>query len=230
MTIEYPSKQRERLSADPREIFALLPGMGRVMIAASGNGVTHERIGVVAAVTNDGAAVRFQGDDHDSRVEADRIAFVIVDRSSVMKEKVYPRLEFLDALGKQVMNVVGFDGLEPFDAAIRPLGGGAAIEPEPRSAQEERAEASDDDLGARPLLAAVEGGKPITVRFDGPGFSQQWQGTLEAVRPAMGFINIIRPDFHLHLKAGVVAGWRRVGDEQVALDADGSEIGLRVIS
>jgi hypothetical protein len=29
----------------------------------------------------------------------------------------------------------------------------------------------------------------------------------------MGFINIIQGDFHLHLKAGAITGWRRDGQE-----------------
>nr|WP_145994372.1 hypothetical protein [Mesorhizobium loti] len=52
------------------------------------------------------------------------------------------------------------------------------------------------------------------------------------IKPAMGYVNVIQPDFHLHLKGGAVANWRREDDgEQVrflAITEDGNEIGLAV--
>jgi len=49
---------------------------------------------------------------------------------------------------------------------------------------------------------------------------------VETVKPAMGFINIMRGDFHLHLKSGAVAEWRETAGERLALSAEGEEIGL----
>jgi putative heme degradation protein len=53
------------------------------------------------------------------------------------------------------------------------------------------------------------------------------------VKPAMGFINVMKPDFHLHLRGGAVATWQRkdVGNgtvEMVAVDAKAGLIGLKV--
>jgi hypothetical protein len=38
----------------------------------------------------------------------------------------------------------------------------------------------------------------------------------------MGFINVMRPDFHLHLLGGAVAGW----NDGAALDAESKPTGL----
>ena len=67
----------------------------------------------------------------------------------------------------------------------------------------------------------------VTIELTRPSFRQAWVGDIPAVKPAMGFINIIRPDFHLHLKGGSVSGWRRTAGEGrlrfAALAADGGE-------
>ena len=53
------------------------------------------------------------------------------------------------------------------------------------------------------------------------GVSQSWQGRIEAVKPAMGFLNVMTPDFHLHLEGGSVSGWRAEPGRRIALDAGG---------
>jgi putative heme degradation protein len=73
----------------------------------------------------------------------------------------------------------------------------------------------------------------VEIRFERPGFAQSWSGVIEGVKPAMGFINVMRSDFHLHLKAGAVADWQRTETggkvELTALDAEGNAIGLSVV-
>ena len=73
-----------------------------------------------------------------------------------------------------------------------------------------------------PLQAALEAGTTVTIGFWRKGFEQEWTGVIESVKPSMGFINVMRPDFHLHLLGGAVAGW----NEGAALDADGKPTGL----
>ena len=73
----------------------------------------------------------------------------------------------------------------------------------------------------------------MTIAFSRPGLTQSWNGVIESVSPAMGFINVMRPDFHLHLRGGAVARWRRNGlangaVEMVAEDAQGAPTGLVV--
>lgn len=47
----------------------------------------------------------------------------------------------------------------------------------------------------------------------------------------MGFINVMRADFHLHLKAGAVAAWHRdlFTGEREAFNADGEPLGLTLL-
>lgn len=83
-----------------------------------------------------------------------------------------------------------------------------------------------------PLTAANNSGTEVAIEMQKPGLVQRWSGLVPAINPAMGFINIIAPDFHLHVRGGTVARW----DSQdagvnghvrlTALDADGKPIGL----
>ena len=63
-----------------------------------------------------------------------------------------------------------------------------------------------------------------------PGREQVWTGEIEAVKPGMGFANVMTADFHLHLKAGSVTEWRSDKDSWIALGPDGQETGLVVTS
>lgn len=217
---------RERLERDVETVLRTLPSMGRVMIAANRLGATHERIGVVETVTTQDGWVVQRGAEHDSAVEADAVRQIIVDRTGRMGDKAYPRIDFMAEGGVALFSVVGFDGLEPFDAALAPLGAGAPVEAKPDEPRGERGEVGEDDPGGQPLHEALARGDEVAIGFRRPGFRQVWRGRLEAVKPAMGFINVIRPDFHLHLKAGSVARWAEAGSELRAVGHDGVEIGL----
>ena len=62
---------------------------------------------------------------------------------------------------------------------------------------------------------------------------QRWRGIVPAINPAMGFINLIAADFHLHLRAGAVAlrtesrnGWRsRAGRDRTGRRTAGPRSG-----
>lgn len=222
---------RERLAADPAELLLRLPQLGRLMITAKHGGATHERIGTVERAERDGAAIILSGAEHNSRIELDSLAEVIVDRTSIMRDQAYPRADFLDAEGVVLFSVVGFGGLEPFDAVVLPLGPGEALPPKTESSGP-RGEVIEGDPGSLPFDAALLLAREVTIGFERPGFAQSWTGVVEKVNPAMGFINVMRPDFHLHLKSGAVASWHQdAGGEGVVLRArgeGGDDIGLYV--
>lgn len=224
--IETPA--RERLDISAASVLAVLPAIGKLMVGSSELGVTHERIGPVEKVTSDGPFVTISGEAHDSRIDTREIAEVFVDRSGRMRDKIYPRIEFRTSSGAALFSVVGFDGLEPFDAALATLGNGTAVEPEPAKPAGERGEVEADDPGSVPFDAAVISGEETVIGFRRNGFQQLWHGHIEAVKPAIGFINVMRPDFHLHLKAGTVASWREEDGELRAEAEDGSLTGLFV--
>ncbi len=227
--------KRERLDVAPAALLSRLPAIGRVMIASERLGATHERIGPVEKVRVEDGWIVCEGAGHDSRIELAAVADVVVDRTSVMREKSYPRIELRGRDGQAIANVTGFEGLEPFDAVLSAFPQGKVLE-----AQEGRArgpggqeELDEADAGLAPFAAAERAAGRVRIELVRRSFRQAWEGDVLAVKPAMGFINIIRPDFHLHLKGGSVSGWRREeGDGQlrfVALAvANGEETGLTV--
>lgn len=217
---------RARLVAKPEAVLAVLPQIGRLMVTANHLGATHERIGSVETVTFDSGWAVIAGAEHESRIELSAIPEIIVDRTSVMKDKAYPRLDLLRADGTIICGVVGFDGLEPFDAAVAPLGTGEAVDAKPEKPASERIDPAATDPGLVALEAARAAATSMVIGFRRPSFWQAFRGTVEAVKPAMGFINVMRADFHLHLKSGAVAEWRSIGDERRAVDAAGQELGL----
>ncbi|MGB3830715.1 MAG: hypothetical protein WA975_02480 [Mesorhizobium sp.] len=226
--------KRERLDVAPADLLARLPAMGRVMIGSENRGATHERIGRIEKVrVADGWAI-FEGAEHDSCIELAAIASLVADRSSIMREKSYPRLELKQSDGRTIANITGFEGLEPFDAVLAAFPQGAALDVEERRAggTDERRELDEDDAGLRLLSAAARAGGHVRVEFSRPSFRQCWAGAMPAIKPAMGYVNIIQPDFHLHLKGGSVSGWRREEADGVirfhALGLDGGETGLVV--
>src|SRR5690606_25666929 len=145
-----------------------------------------ERIGPVETVTSEGPFVTLSGAAHDSRIDTREIAEIIVDRSGRMGDKSYPRIDFRTSDGTVLFSVVGFDGLEPFDAALEPLGRGIAVEPAPAKPAGERGEVAPDDPGALPFEAAVASGEEAAIAVRRQGFEQAWRGRLEGVEPAMG--------------------------------------------
>lgn len=194
--------KRERLDVDPVELLSRLPFIGRVMINAEHAGATHERIGKIERVRVDGGWLVCEGTEHNSRVEIAAIDTVIVDRTSVMREKSYPRIELRDRDGKSICNVTGFDGLEPFDAILAEFPRGQEEPLKDRPGQAERKELEDNDPGLAPFAAAERNNARIRVELGLPSFWQVWEGDMPAVKPVMGYVNIILPDFHLHLKGG----------------------------
>ncbi|MEQ9123217.1 MAG: ChuX/HutX family heme-like substrate-binding protein, partial [Alphaproteobacteria bacterium] len=225
-----PSPARVALDARPEAILERLPAMGRVMLVGRNDGVTHERIGPVGDVMARGGYARISGDCHDGALISLRVDKVVLDVSSTMKDKVFPRIDFMTKDGIAAASVVGMEGLEPFEAALADVARGAAEDAPPREAPGERQELADDDPARAPFEAAVASGAAVRIEFRGPSFTQRWQGRIEATRPAMGFLNVMTPDFHLHLKGGAVAEWRvETGPEGAALaaiGADGAPIGL----
>ncbi|GAA2836801.1 putative heme degradation protein [Aminobacter aminovorans] len=233
MTARTPHK-RERLDVTPAALLARLPAIGRVMINSERRGATHERIGSVEKVRIEDGWLVCEGAEHDSRIELAAIATVIVDRTSVMREKSYPRIELRGADGESIANVTGFEGLDPFDAVLAafPQGTDLPVEERKGNGLDERKELDADDAGLAPFAAAERSGGRVRIEFSRTSFWQAWEGDMPAVKPVMGYVNVMRPDFHLHLKGGSVGGWRREdGTDQlrfVALAADGAETGLTV--
>lgn len=226
--------QRERLSADPAAVIKALPNMGRLMINTRQGGATHERMGVVETVTEDNGWLVCSGAEHASRIEAGAITAMIVDRTSIMGGQCYPRIDFMRDADTVLCSVIGFAGIEPFDAVVTQFGPGEALEIAERTPPGGNAAAETDpnDPGTVPFQAALASAEPVTVRITRPGFTQDWTGVVEKVSPSRGFINVMRTDFHLHLRAGAVASWRQDEDGKgaimVALNADGEPTGLTV--
>lgn len=215
------TNRREILPVPPASVIRKLPAMGDLMITAKQNGATHERIGTIETVTIEDGWLVCGGAAHDSRIDPTLITTVIVDRTSVMKEKVYPRIDF--RRGEEVLfSVVGFAGIEPFDAALADFGPGEALPEEPKESRAKRDEASLEDAGALPLRSALEAGTKVSIGFKRRGFEQNWTGVIESVKPAMGFINVMRTDFHLHLLGNTVSAWK----DGAALDSNGAPTGL----
>jgi putative heme degradation protein len=221
---------RQQLAAPPERVLTRLVAMGKVMIVAQDGGVTHERIGTVEKVIKADGRLVFAGSAHDCSVDVAQVASVVADRSGKMKDKVLPKLELLNANGEIVFSVVGLDGIEKFDEAIARYAG-TAVEPKPKQAGTE-AILHDDDPAMAPLTAANASGAEIAIEMTKPGMLQRWSGLVPAMNPAMGFINIIASDFHLHVRGGCVARWESRDAEAAghirltALDADGRPIGL----
>jgi putative heme degradation protein len=222
---------RARLDASAREVLATLPAIGKLMVTARHLGATHERIGMVETVSFENGWAVIGGAEHESRIELASVAEIVIDRTGVMKDKAYPRIDLNRADGSYICGIVGFDGIEPFDAAVAPLGVGTAIGAKPDIPLGERVEATETDPGRLPLEDAQAAATPVVIGFKRPGFQQFWRGTIETVKPAMGFINVMRSDFHLHLRAGAVAEWHRdaLTGEREAFNADGEPLGLTLL-
>jgi hypothetical protein len=221
---------RLRIAEAPADVIARLPRIGPLMTIGKRNGVTHERIGPVEEIARQGSRLRLLGAAHDSHVDPAQIRAVVMDRSGRMQGKVYPRLDFNGADGLPVFSLVGFGGLEPFDAALDGLTLTEDPATDPRPGGAERNELSPADPGLAPFQAALAKGGAITVAYELPGFFQQWQGVVAKVSPAMGFINVMTADFHLHLLGATVGGWDAEPEGQAvtlhAQDPSGARTGL----
>jgi hypothetical protein len=226
-----PTTLREALLQSPAEILPLLTAMGRVMLSARRQGAIHERMGAVQGVTIDADKARLAGECHDSVIDLAVVKRIVVDRSGKMRDKVLPKLECQDGAGETLFSLIGLEGLEPFEAALAPLGAGTPLEPVLREASSGGAqEVAPEDLGAATFAAILGNAMLIAIDFERPGLFQHWVGLLPEPKPSMGFVNVMQGDFHLHLQAGAVAGWARHQMEAEvvlrALDAEGRETGL----
>jgi hypothetical protein len=200
------------LNASVTEILDRIPRMGRVMVSASADSVTHELIAPVDQVLHhEQGSTTFQRASKDvSQVMSGAVHRVVVDRSSVMRDKHYPRLSFEAADGRPLFAVVGFEGLEPFDAALEGIVEARAAKAEAPAAPVAEAPALPDPRRiADALTLAATSDADFTVGYETKGgLLQFWTGKIAELKPAMGFINIIQPAFHLHVKDGAIGWWQ----------------------
>jgi hypothetical protein len=203
-------------ATDIEHIVECVPSIGKVMLMRSACGITFERIGPVASVTmEDSKQCQFIGTGTDgqpgelhARIDSAAISSVLVDRSNVMKNKVYPRLVLRDVDNRSVLTVIGFDGLEPFDRALSHFSE-SSIEVDP--VPEEVSIAASTSSQRVPDALSLVAGKdvPVALSFiNGSSYLVRPWGPVDELRPAMGFVNIIEPDFHLHVKQGAIGWWQ----------------------
>lgn len=223
-----PDATPSALLESPATVIARLPAMGRVMIITSTGAVTHERIGLVERVAGAGDRLQCLGPNHDSSFAPDLVRDLVVSRGAGPGGKVYPRIDFNTAAGETLFSVVGFEGVEPFDAALEGLRTGPAEGAPKGPAFAPRPEALETDPACAPFAAARDAGGSASVTIERPGFRQSWAGVVPAPKLAMGFVNVMVEDFHLHIAGGAVHGWEAEGTTRRALGADGAELGLSV--
>jgi hypothetical protein len=196
------------------------------MTDVRGDCVIHERIGVIEVMTRNGEQVVCSGAAHDCQLDLRQVAVLIIDRSNIMKGKVLPKLEALASDGSPLFSAVGLDGLERFDAAFAEFSW-ASCPPKDDKEPWEQTALGDDDPGIGPLGAANRAGVEIDIEMQRSGVVQRWRGRVPSVDPAMGFINIIMPNFHLHIRGGAIAKWefenRDDVDSKVKLMATGAD-------
>lgn len=226
------NSDRMLLDVPPLAALQRVPLMGRVMQLFRHGGAAHERIGKMDEVVIDGEAVICRGACHDARIHITAMASVVADWSGRMKDMALPRLEFRDSADQVLFSIISLDGLEPFNTALDGLTPGAPVAATERP-ESDRSGVPDNDPGLLPLNAALATAKPVSIEMSGPGWNQSWSGVVESVKPGMGFINIMRPDFHLHLQARTISGWRVSGEGDAAiheaLNHDGAATGLRLL-
>lgn len=230
MTDAAQKHQREALACPPSAVIERLPLMGRAMLTAAHGGATHERMGPISSARVEGAVATLSGEFHDARIDLDVIVRAVADRTGKMKDRALPRIEFQRADGEAVFSVIALEGLEPFEAALEPFSDGEPLPPKEKTPGDP-AELRDGDPGEQPFAAARDRGD-VTIAFEAPGLIQRWTGVVPEIKPAMGFINVMTADFHLHLRGGAVASWSRSEDGSrlafSALDHAGAPTGLTV--
>lgn len=227
----------EITGCDILTVLETLPKMGRVMIIAkTDRGVTHERIGPVEDVSEmaDGS-IRLSGTCQDSLVDTKAAVKIQIDRSSVMKGQIYPHLKFLDDADEIAFAVVGMDGAEQMDEALvgftrKALENLTVNRVGGLKDSGARPEVPETDAAMIALNMLCNSGEEVTITGESAGLTQVWKGKIETVRPSMGFVNVMTPDFHLHLKAGSVFSWLKEPGRWIALDASGQKCGLRLDS
>ena len=224
---------RQRLSDPPVRILNRLPLAGKLMIVAQNDGVTHERIGNIERLEKQAGRAFCIGQAHNCSIDLASVASVIIDRTARMKDRVLPKLEFQNAVEETLFTVVSLDNGDKFDISVGSFAGIPVAAPDKPSS--EASSLSDDDPAFQPLRAAIEAGIEIEIQMRRPALDQRWRGMVPAINPAMGFINLIAADFHLHLRGGTVASWRSQradadGDvELAAIGQGGDPLGLVLV-
>ena len=151
---------------------------------------------------------------------------IILDTTSVMQEKTYPRLDFCDADNTALVSIVGMEGTCEF---LVPLGELTRRElAEKASSPRSKSELSDDDICLGPFQSACDTGQSVEICMRTNTVRQCWSGVIKGLKPAMGFMNIMTPDFHLHLKGGTVTGWKTEATVQHAIGVNGQRSGLTI--
>lgn len=223
---ETPTPPRQELTATAAEIGLLLPGLGRVMVALSAAGATHERIGPVAHVARKGETLCLGGEAQAASLALPAVRRVVLDRSARMRDQVYPRLEFQDARGEVLLRVVGMEGARPFETSFAHLLG-PALFPDEAAPAAPAPVAEEGDCVATTLLRRLHtAGGRVRIALRRGAAEQSWEGLLPEPRLAMGFVNLIEPGFHLHLRLGSVPGLRVSAEGWEALDGEGAPSGL----
>jgi putative heme degradation protein len=221
---------RQRLFDPPVRILNRLPLAGKLMIVAQNDGVTHERIGIIERLERQADRIFCIGQAHNCSIDLTSVSSVVIDRTARMKDRVLPKLEFHDAANETLFTVVSLDNGDKFDAWFTAFAGVPVAAPDKPTS--EASSLSDDDPAFQPLRTAIESGIEIEIQMRRPALDQRWRGIVPAINPAMGFINLIATDFHLHLRGGAVASWRSQkaevdGDiELAAIGRDGDPLGL----
>jgi putative heme degradation protein len=224
-----PAPKLVEINAQPDDVLLRLPELGSLMMIGKARGATHERIGGVADVTRQAERLACKGPFHDSLLDYGQVHNIQLNTARLIQGKAYPRMEFHDAAGETLFAVVGFEGAEIFEERLSHFPcvelGPAEAPPFPK-----RPDVAEDDIGCLPLKAVLASQQPISIVFETNAFRQSWTGVVERVSPGMGFINVTRDDFHLHLLGGTVASW--IEDQEdgesilVALDHHGAQAGL----
>jgi putative heme degradation protein len=214
----------------PIAVFDLLPRMDRVMIALRGNQFMHERLGVVDSVAQRDGLLVIQGSEQDITVAYSAIKNVVLDTSTEMRGKAYPKLEFLDADGTRILAITGLEGMPPFETVLAgiardPLGAVAPVVPSDDPAPD----IATDDAGLCLLSKLSEDQSSVQIRAIFEGTVQRWNGVIEKIMPMGGYINVMTKGFHLHLAAGAVARWDTQEGLHRAFDSDDQPIGLEVL-
>lgn len=202
--------ERALVRGEASATIASITRMGRVMLSVARHGITHERIGAVETVQRVDGALRLGGSAHDAVIDLTALGGIVADRTPRMGGRVLPRFQALGHDGAILFALIALDGLAAFDAAAAELAfdraGAPAFSATPRAATLAAGEGPDPGGTALERAAARPG--LVTLRFSAPGVRQDWSGSIGPVLPAMGFFNVIQANFHLHMRAGAIGGWR----------------------
>ncbi|WP_029075994.1 hypothetical protein [Kaistia adipata] len=216
-----PASHRHALPLEPLAVLGRVPAIGSVLIGIRAGGALLEGIGTIESVGEEAGDIVLRGPGRETRIAADAIAQVVIDQMAM--KTVMPFIELFDADGNALAKITALDGLEPFDAALE----GIARTPLAAAAPAARPAPGEGEPADGPLKAAADAGKPVTLAAKKPGISHRWTGTISGASFSHGFLNLIQPDMHLHVRAGAIADWREGPDGTFgALDADGKAIGL----